>query len=118
MWPADVTAEPLLVPTLRVVAGLFGLGLLLVLFFARHDLRAGLRGELGQRLLGWLLLAIPFLIALFGGTLIAAILLGLFLTRALLEEGALVLEDGRVEVNRPIDSIEIPQLTEFEDEAA
>ncbi len=71
--------DPLFWPILRIVAGLFVFGFGLVLFFARKDLKAGLRGELGKRFLGWMIIAPLFMVATFvGGIIGAAILLFFF----------------------------------------
>jgi phosphatidate cytidylyltransferase len=74
-------ADPEFLPTVQIIAGLFGFGFLLVLFFARKDLRAGLRGELGQRFYSWTLIAAIFLIATFVRGPVAAVILLLFLLR-------------------------------------
>lgn len=64
-------------PSLRALQTLFTLGAGLVIFFARKNLRAGLRGELGQRYLTWLMLTPLYLLAAFaGGWLGAAVWLG------------------------------------------
>jgi phosphatidate cytidylyltransferase len=60
---------------------LFVLGFGLVLFFARKDLKAGLKGELGKRYLGWLIMAPLFMLAAFVGGLVAAVILLLFFFR-------------------------------------
>ncbi len=88
-------ADPLFLPALQIVAGLLVFGFGLVLFFARHDLKAGLTGELGKRFIGWLIIAPLFLLGTFvGGWLGAAILL--------LVMGRVVFEYVRVvEVERP-----------------
>lgn len=78
-------ADPLFVPTLRIVGALFVFGLGLVLFFARKDLEAGLRGELGKRFIGWMLIAPVFLIATFVGGVAAVALLFLFFYRVAAE---------------------------------
>lgn len=77
--------DPLFWTTLRIVGLLFGLGFGLVLFFARRDLKAGLKGELGQRYVGWILIAPTFLLAAFVGGPAAAIILLLFCWRAVSE---------------------------------
>jgi len=64
---------------------LFGLGFGLVLFFARRDLTAGLKGELGQRYIGWIIVAPTFLLAAFVGGPAAGIILLLFCCRAVSE---------------------------------
>jgi phosphatidate cytidylyltransferase len=81
-------ANPLFIPTLRLMAVLFAGGFGLVLFFARKDLRAGLKGELGKRYVGWLIIAPLFAAATFLGGATAAILV----TAAL---GGLVYEYNR-----------------------
>src|SRR5262245_31963170 len=78
-------ADPLFVPVLQVAALLFVLGFGLVLFFARHDLRAGLRGELGKRYIGWLIMAPLFMLATFMGGLVAAAILLFFFFRVVYE---------------------------------
>jgi phosphatidate cytidylyltransferase len=71
--------DPVFLPTLAIVAMLFGFGLLLVLFFARKDLKAGLRGELGKRYFGWMIIAPLYMIAAFvGGPIAIAILMFFF----------------------------------------
>jgi phosphatidate cytidylyltransferase len=70
--------NPLFWPMLRITGILFVFGFALVLFFARKDLRAGLRGELGKRFIGWLIIAPIFLIGTFVKGLIAAITLFIF----------------------------------------
>lgn len=70
--------NPLFWPTIRNVALLFGLGLGLVLFFARKNLKAGLTGELGQRYVSWLLITPIFLAAIFVRGIVASVLLLLF----------------------------------------
>ena len=77
--------DPLFLPTLRIVGLLFVLGLILVLFFARKDLRAGLTGELGKRYIGWMILTPSFLIAVFVGGLLGAAILLFFFYRIVLE---------------------------------
>lgn len=73
--------NPLFLPSLQIVGALFVLGLLIVLFFARRDLKAGLTGELGKRLIGWMMIAPLFLIAAFVGGLAAAVILMFFFFR-------------------------------------
>jgi phosphatidate cytidylyltransferase len=77
--------NPLFLPTLKLVGWLFLFGFALVLFFARKDLRAGLTGELGQRFLGWMIIAPVFLIATFLRGYIAALILFVFFYRVLVE---------------------------------
>ncbi|HLF02660.1 MAG TPA: phosphatidate cytidylyltransferase [Anaerolineales bacterium] len=87
--------HPLFLPILQTVGGLFIFGFGLVLFFARKNLRAGLKGELGLRYLGWLILAPLFLALTFVGGAVAAIILLIFC-------GRIVYEYIRaVEVERP-----------------
>jgi phosphatidate cytidylyltransferase len=73
--------DPLFLPTLSNFGLLFILGFGLVLFFARKDLKAGLRGELGQRFIGWMIIAPLFLLATFVGGIPAAIILLIFFFR-------------------------------------
>jgi phosphatidate cytidylyltransferase len=77
--------DPLFVPSLRIAGLLFGLGFVLVLFFARQDLRAGLRGELGRRFIGWMIVAPLFLIATFVRGAVASIILIFFMARVVYE---------------------------------
>jgi len=77
--------DPEFIPSLRVIALLFGMGLLLVLFFARKDLKAGLRGELGQRYLSWMIIAPVFMLATFVGGIVGAVILLFFFFRAAYE---------------------------------
>ena len=77
--------DPLFWPMLRVIAILFAFGFGLVLFFARKDLRAGLKGELGKRFIGWLIIAPIFLIGTFVKGLVAAIILFVFFYLVLAE---------------------------------
>jgi phosphatidate cytidylyltransferase len=70
--------NPLFWPMLRITGILFVFGFALVLFFARKDLRAGLRGELGKRFIGWLIIAPVFLVGTFVKGLVAAIILFVF----------------------------------------
>jgi phosphatidate cytidylyltransferase len=74
-------ADPLFLPSLEIVGVLFVFGLVIVLFFARRDLKAGLTGELGKRLIGWMMIAPLFLIAAFVGGIAAAIILLFFFFR-------------------------------------
>ncbi len=71
----NLTSDPLLLRSLRIFSALFIFGLVAVLFFARHNLKAGLTGELGQRLIGWLLIAPLFLLAVFGGGILGGAVL-------------------------------------------
>ena len=77
--------NPLFWPILRITALLFVFGLGVVLFFARKDLKAGLKGELGKRFLGWLLIAPVFFIATFVKGVIAALILFVFFYLVLAE---------------------------------
>jgi phosphatidate cytidylyltransferase len=77
--------DPLFWPILRVIGILFLFGFGLVLFFARKDLRAGLKGELGKRFIGWLIVAPVFLIGTFVRGVVAAIILFLFFYLVLAE---------------------------------
>jgi phosphatidate cytidylyltransferase len=77
--------NPLFLPSLKIVGWLFLFGLVIVLFFARKDLRAGLRGELGKRFIGWMIIAPVFLIAAFVRGHIAALILFIFFYRVLAE---------------------------------
>jgi len=77
--------NPLFLPSLEIVIGLFIFGFGLVLFFARHDLKAGLKGELGQRFIGWMILTPLFLIATFVGQWVAAVILLFFFYRVAVE---------------------------------
>jgi phosphatidate cytidylyltransferase len=77
--------DPLFWPILRVTGILFLFGFGLVLFFARKDLRAGLKGELGKRFIGWLIVAPVFLIGTFVRGVVAAIILFLFFYLVLAE---------------------------------
>lgn len=67
--------NPLFVPSLEIVGALFLFGLAIVLFFARRNLKAGLTGELGRRLVGWMVIAPLFLIAVFVGGIAGALIL-------------------------------------------
>jgi phosphatidate cytidylyltransferase len=78
-------ADPLFLPSLKVVAGLFVFGFALVLFFARKNLRAGLTGELGKRFIGWMIIAPMFLIAAFVGGILASVILLFFFYRVTAE---------------------------------
>jgi phosphatidate cytidylyltransferase len=77
--------NPLFWPILRVTSLLFLFGFGLVLFFARKDLKAGLKGELGKRFLGWLIIAPVFLIGTFVKGVVAAIILFVFFYLVLAE---------------------------------
>ena len=77
--------NPLFLPSLEIVGWLFLFGFLLVLFFARKDLKAGLQGELGKRFFGWMIIAPVFLIATFVRGHIAALILFVFFYRVLNE---------------------------------
>ena len=77
--------DPLFWPILRVTGILFLFGFGLVLFFARKDLRVGLKGELGKRFIGWLIVAPVFLIGTFVRGVVAAIILFLFFYLVLAE---------------------------------
>lgn len=70
--------NPLFWPILRITGILFFFGFGLVLFFARKDLKAGLKGELGKRFIGWLIVAPVILIGIFVKGLVAAIILFIF----------------------------------------
>ena len=78
-------ANALFLPSLKIVGVLFILGLGLVLFFARKDLKAGLTGEYGKRLIGWMIIAPLFLVATFVGGLPAAAILLIFFYRIAVE---------------------------------
>ncbi len=84
MW-RNPLADPLFLPSLRVVGALFVFGFGLVLFFARKDLKAGLTGELGKRFIGWMIIAPLFLVATFVGGLAAAAILLFFFYRVTVE---------------------------------
>jgi len=77
--------DPLFWPVLRVTSTLFLFGFGLVLFFARKDLNAGLKGELGKRFIGWLIVAPVFLIGTFVKGVVAAIILFIFFYLVLAE---------------------------------
>lgn len=85
MFAQNPFDNPLFLPSLRIVGWLFVLGFVIVLFFARKDLRAGLQGELGKRFLGWMVIAPIFLIATFMRGYVAAIILFVFFFRILAE---------------------------------
>jgi phosphatidate cytidylyltransferase len=73
--------DPLFIPSMQIVVAVFVFGLGIVLFFARHNLKAGLKGELGKRLIGWMLITPIFLIAVFVGGIVGIIILLLFFYR-------------------------------------
>ena len=77
--------NPLFWPILQITAILFLFGFGLVLFFARKDLKAGLKGELGKRFLGWLIIAPVFLIGTFVKGVVAAMILFVFFYLVLAE---------------------------------
>jgi phosphatidate cytidylyltransferase len=77
--------NPLFWPILRITGILFVFGFGVVLFFARKDLKAGLKGELGKRFIGWLIIAPIFLIGTFVKGLVAAIILFIFFYEVLQE---------------------------------
>jgi len=77
--------NPLFLPSLEIVCVLLVFGFGLVLFFARKNLKAGLKGELGKRYIGWMLITPLFLIATFVGGVVAAAILLLFFYRVVLE---------------------------------
>jgi predicted CDP-diglyceride synthetase/phosphatidate cytidylyltransferase len=77
--------NPLFWPILRITVILFVFGFGLVLFFARKDLKAGLKGELGKRFIGWLIVAPIFLIGAFVKGVVAAIILFVFFYLVLAE---------------------------------
>jgi phosphatidate cytidylyltransferase len=72
-------------PILRITGILFLFGFGLVVFFARKDLKAGLKGELGKRFIGWLLIAPIFLIGTFVKGVVAALILFIFFYLVLAE---------------------------------
>jgi phosphatidate cytidylyltransferase len=77
--------DPLFWPILRITGILFLFGFGVVLFFARKDLKAGLRGELGKRYIGWLMIAPIFLVGSFVKGVVAAIILFIFFYLVLAE---------------------------------
>ena len=77
--------NPLFWPILRITGILFLFGFGVVLFFARKDLRAGLKGELGKRYIGWLMIAPVFLIGSFVKGVVAALILFAFFYLVLAE---------------------------------
>ena len=70
--------NPLFWPILRITGILFLFGFGLVLFLASKDLKAGLKGELGKRFIGWLIIAPIFLIGTFVKGVVATIILFVF----------------------------------------
>ena len=78
-------ADPLFLPTLRIVAVLFVFGFGLVLFFGRKDLKASLSGELGKRFIGWMIIAPLFMLAAFVGGIVAVAILLFFFYRIVTE---------------------------------
>lgn len=87
--------NPLFWPTVQTTALLYLVGLLLVLFFARKNLRAGLTGELGQRYLGWLLITPFFFAAIFVRGVVASGLLLLFFYQVVREYVSVIGLDRR-----------------------
>ena len=85
MYTHNPLTDPLFVPSLKIVVSLFVFGGLVVLFFARKDLKAGLTGELGKRLIGWMMLTPLFLVAAFVGGIVGAIILLVFFYRITVE---------------------------------
>ncbi len=85
MGTRNPLADPLFIPTLRIVGVLFVFGFGLVLFFARKDLKAGLAGELGKRFIGWMIIAPLYMTAAFVGGPVAAIILLFFFYRVVVE---------------------------------
>jgi phosphatidate cytidylyltransferase len=77
--------DPFFLPSLKIVVALFVFGGLVVAFFARKDLRAGVTGELGKRLIGWMMLTPLFLVAAFAGGVVGAIILLIFFYRITVE---------------------------------
>ena len=77
--------DPLFWPILQITGILFVFGFGLVLFFARKDLKVGLKGELGKRFIGWLIIAPIFLIGSFVKGVVAAIILFVFFYLVLAE---------------------------------
>jgi phosphatidate cytidylyltransferase len=78
-------ANPFFLPSLEIVGVLFVVGLGLVLFFARKDLKVGLTGEYGKRFVGWMIITPLFLVATFVGGLPAAAILLIFFYRIAVE---------------------------------
>lgn len=85
METLNLANNPLFLPSLEIVGGIFVFGSALVLFFARKDLRAGLTGELGKRYISWMVLAPLFLLATFLGGPFALLILIFFFYRVTLE---------------------------------
>lgn len=77
--------DPLFWPILRITGILFLFGFGVVLFFARKDLKAGLKGELGKRFIGWLIIAPVFLMGTFLKGVAAALILFVFFYLVLAE---------------------------------
>lgn len=77
--------NPLFWPILRITGILFLFGFGVVLFFARKDLKAGLKGELGKRYIGWLMIAPVFLIGSFVKGVVVALILFVFFYLVLAE---------------------------------
>ena len=77
--------DPFFWPILRITGILFLFGFGIVLFFARKNLKTGLKGELGKRFIGWLIIAPVFLIATFVKGVVAAIILFIFFYLVLAE---------------------------------
>lgn len=77
--------NPLFWPILRITGILFLFGLGVVLFFARKDLKAGLKGELGKRFIGWLIIAPVFLMGTFLKGVVATLILFVFFYLVLAE---------------------------------
>ncbi len=77
--------DPLFLPSLEIVGLLFVLGIAIVLFFARKDLKAGLEGELGKRMIGWMIISPTYLLAVFVGGIVAAVILLFFFYRVTYE---------------------------------
>lgn len=84
-WLLNPLENPQFIPTsIRVIYFLvFGFGI--VLFFARKDIKAGLKGELGQRFISWMIIAPIFLIASFIGGFAGAIIVIYFFYRVVKE---------------------------------
>jgi phosphatidate cytidylyltransferase len=75
----------LFIPSLEIVGVLFILGLAIVLFFARKDIKAGFSGELGKRFIGWMIITPTYLLAVFVGGAVAAVILVFFFYRVTYE---------------------------------
>lgn len=82
--------NPIFLPSLALFIILLALGFGIVLFFARHDLRAGLSGELGKRYLSWMIIAPIFFITVFVGGIVGAAILLFFMFRVVYEYVAVV----------------------------